>query len=115
MGFKGVDARVVDGLVAEASMRYQDPNGSFKNPAAAVDSVLNDLSAGNLPGFQSATQPGGFFSRDTKSLSRTAPAPAPATGKQDPLAAARDAIARGANRDAVIKRLKENGIDTKGL
>jgi hypothetical protein len=115
MGFKGVDARVVDGLVSEASMRYQDPNGSFKNPAAAVDSVLNDLSAGNLPGFQSATQPGGFFSRDTKSLSRTAPAPAPAPGKQDPLAAARDAIARGANRDAVIKRLKENGIDTKGL
>jgi hypothetical protein len=125
MGFKGVDARVIDGLVAEASRRYQDPaqSGNFKNPASAVDSVLNDLNRGELPGFESATQPGGFFSRDKKTLSRqdAAPAPAaparatPAAAKQDPLAAARDAIARGANREAVIKRLKDNGIDTKGL
>ena len=38
--------------------------------------------------------------------------------KADPsgaLAAARDAIARGAPRDAVIKRLQENGIDAAGL
>jgi hypothetical protein len=33
----------------------------------------------------------------------------------DPLAAARDAIKKGAPRDAVIKRLKDNGIDTSGL
>lgn len=33
----------------------------------------------------------------------------------DPLAAARDAIAKGAPRDAVIKRLQENGIATDGL
>lgn len=112
LGFAGVDARVVDGLVVEASRRYQDPNGSFKNPAAAVDSVLNDISAGNLPGFQSATQPSGIFSREKKTLSRNAPAPAPA---KDPLAAARDAIARGAPKDAVMKRLRENGIDPKGL
>jgi hypothetical protein len=87
MGFKGVDARVVDGLVAEAGRRYQDPaqSGNFKNPASAVDSVLNDLSAGNLPGFESATQPSGFFSRDKKTLSRPAPA-APAQA-QPPAAA----------------------------
>jgi hypothetical protein len=110
MGFKGVDLRVVDGLVAEAGRRFQDPaqSGSFKNPTAAVDSVLNDLNRGTLPGFESATQPGGFFSRDKKTLSRQDAAP-------DPLAAARDAIARGANREAVIKRLKDNGIDIKGL
>ena len=33
----------------------------------------------------------------------------------DPLSAARDAIKRGAPRDAVIQRLKDNGIDTSGL
>lgn len=121
MGFSGVDPRVVDGLVSVASQRYQDPDGAFKNPAAAVDTVLNDLNAGTLPGFESATQPGRFLSSDKKTLSRTAPAPAPAAPqpkpapKQDPLAAARDAIARGAPKDAVIKRLRENGIDPKGL
>jgi hypothetical protein len=114
MGFKGVDDRVIDGLLVEASKRFQDPAqvGNFKSATAAVDSVLNDLNAGTLPGFESATQPSGFFSRDKKTLSRNAPASAP---KQDPLAAARDAIARGANKDAVIKRLRENGIDPKGL
>lgn len=35
--------------------------------------------------------------------------------KNDPLAQARDAIDQGADRDAVIKRLRENGIDPKGL
>jgi hypothetical protein len=33
----------------------------------------------------------------------------------DPLAAARDAIARGASREAVLKRLRENHVDTSGL
>lgn len=123
MGFKGVDDRVIDGLLVEASKRFQDPAqvGNFKSATAAVDTVLNELNAGTLPGFESATQPGGIFSRDKKTLSRTAPAPAPAAPqtkpapKQDPLAAARDAIARGAPKDAVIKRLRDNGIDPKGL
>ena len=41
----------------------------------------------------------------------------PPSGKSgsDPLSAARDAINRGAPRDAVIQRLKDNGIDTSGL
>jgi hypothetical protein len=39
----------------------------------------------------------------------------PASGASDPLAAARDAIAKGAPRDAVIQRLMENGIDAAGL
>lgn len=38
-----------------------------------------------------------------------------ATGNSDPLAAARDAIARGAPREAVIQRLQQNGIDATGL
>jgi hypothetical protein len=125
MGFKGVDDRVIDGLLVEASKRFQDPAqaGNFKSVTAAVDSVLGDLSAGNLPGFESATQPGGWFSRDKKTLSRPAPA-APAQAqppavklKQDPklIQDARNAIAKGAPREAVMQRLKDNGIDTKGL
>jgi len=45
--------------------------------------------------------------------------PQPATGQNDGAAGvldqARDAIARGANRDAVIQRLIDNGIDPSGL
>jgi hypothetical protein len=39
----------------------------------------------------------------------------PAGGAGDPLAQARAAIASGAPRDAVIKRLRDNGIDPAGL
>jgi len=47
-----------------------------------------------------------------KTLQRqTGQTPAPT----DPLAAARDAIAKGAPRDAVIQRLQQNGIDATGL
>ncbi|MBB6304049.1 hypothetical protein [Rhizobium leucaenae] len=42
-------------------------------------------------------------------------APQSATVKADALAQARDAIAKGAPRDAVIQRLRENGIDPTGL
>lgn len=46
--------------------------------------------------------------------------PNPASGQaapagQDPLAEARDAIAKGAPRDAVIQRLQQNGINPAGL
>ncbi len=42
-------------------------------------------------------------------------APQRAIGKADALAQARDAIAKGAPRDAVIQRLRENGVDPTGL
>jgi len=41
--------------------------------------------------------------------------PASTTPTADPLSAARDAISKGAPRDAVIKRLRDNGIDPGGL
>jgi hypothetical protein len=44
----------------------------------------------------------------------TAPAAAPAP-TSDPLAAARDAVAKGAPRAAVIQRLQQNGINPGGL
>lgn len=40
---------------------------------------------------------------------------APQPAQNDPLAQARDAIARGADRNAVIKRLQQNGINPQGL
>lgn len=123
LGFRDVDARVVDGLVSVASQRYQDPNSAFKNPAAAVDMVLSELSAGTLPGFESATQKGGLFSSDKKTLSRNAPAPATPAPAAKPLkpapaetmSKARDAIARGADRNTVIERMRQAGFDPKGL
>jgi len=42
-------------------------------------------------------------------------APPQARGGSSPLDMARDAIARGAPREAVIQRLRENGIDPSGL
>lgn len=52
------------------------------------------------------------FGIEPKSKKGAAPA---TTSGGDPLARARDAIARGANRDAVMKRLVENGINPSGL
>jgi hypothetical protein len=46
---------------------------------------------------------------------RQAPMSETGGSKVDPLAAARAAVAKGAPRDAVIKRLQENGIDPAGL
>lgn len=46
---------------------------------------------------------------------RLNPAPAPPAPAADPLARAREAIARGADRNAVIDRLRQNGIDPSGL
>lgn len=45
----------------------------------------------------------------------TAPNTAAASAAPDPLAMARDAIAQGAPRDAVIQRLRQNGIDPSRL
>jgi hypothetical protein len=41
--------------------------------------------------------------------------PASAGAQGDPLAQAREAIARGASREAVIQRLRQNGVDPGGL
>lgn len=41
--------------------------------------------------------------------------PSPQAGSDQALQSARDAIARGASREAVIQRLRENGIDPSGL
>jgi hypothetical protein len=53
---------------------------------------------------------------DTPAPTGAASAPGPAPqGAADPLAAARAAISAGAPRDAVIQRLRDNGIDPSGL
>ncbi|WLA68575.1 hypothetical protein [Bradyrhizobium diazoefficiens] len=47
--------------------------------------------------------------------SAATPAPAPTTTAGDPVAQARDAIARGADPTAVRRRLQQNGVDPAGL
>lgn len=109
------DANTLAGLMSAAGTEWQ----TSKNPDAAADTIIQRLRAGEaVNGVQvdkanrtimGVSIPG----TERKSINR-APGQ-PATPANDPLAAARDAIARGAPRDAVIKRLKDNGIDPKGL
>lgn len=54
------------------------------------------------------------FSQATTVSGAPVPPSVPTPGA-DPLAAARDAIAKGAPREAVIQRLQQNGIDATGL
>ncbi|MDI4655523.1 hypothetical protein [Xanthobacter autotrophicus] len=61
------------------------------------------------PSLQPNNAPGGGPSNPSMG------APQGASGVGDPLAQARDAISRGAPRDAVIQRLRQNGIDPAGL
>jgi hypothetical protein len=119
------ETRASDALVSEITRRMQDPQSEgYKNPAVAMDEVLAELEAGALAGVQTedvTTRRWWGATKTEPTVRRTpgaAPAPAqaaPAPAAGNPLAAARDAIARGAPREAVIQRLKENGIDPKGL
>ena len=109
------DANTLAGLMSAAGTEWQ----TSQNPDAAADNIIQRLRAGEaVNGVQvdkanrtimGVSIPG----TERKSINR-APGQ-PAAPANDPLAAARDAIARGAPRDAVIKRLKDNGIDPKGL
>ena len=53
--------------------------------------------------------------RDRTYFSPGGAAPANEAAVVDPLAEAKDAIARGAPREAVIQRLQQMGIDPTGL
>lgn len=55
---------------------------------------------------------GSYFKPDGGSAAQPGVAP---QGAGDPLSQARDAIERGADRNAVIQRLRQNGIDPSGL
>ncbi|CAB5178700.1 hypothetical protein UFOVP156_26 [uncultured Caudovirales phage] len=115
-------------IVTEAARRTQDVNlidAGYKNPSLALESVVKDLQDGLLMGLQQVPNKGIFtmFQPDNK-VERVPDAnnpnsftPVAPKYKVDPRAIqnARKAIADGAPREAVIQRLKENGIDTRGL
>jgi hypothetical protein len=95
---------VMTGLLAEAGRVWQDN----KNPDAAADDVVQRVLSGQtVNGVSMKTTPR-TLRPDQRTLQR-------APAGSDPLAAARDAIGRGADRAAVIKRLQDNGIDATGL
>ena len=115
-------------IVTEAARRTQDVNlidAGYKNPSLALESVVKDLQDGLLMGLQqvpnkdffSFIQPDNKVERVPDANNPNSFTPVAPKYKVDPRAIqnARKAIADGAPREAVIQRLKENGIDTRGL
>lgn len=117
-----VDQASMDGLMSEAGATWQQN----KNPDAAADSIIQRLTNGESVNGVTMKKDTTWYGGDDNSVKRSskppgsasAPMPAaakPASANDDPISRARDAIARGADRNAVIKRLRDNGIDPKGL
>jgi hypothetical protein len=116
----GTAAPAGAGVPAEISMAG---NGTRENPyvpRSAAD--YGDIAAGAYlihPNvgltIKGPTTPLPQFGGAAPSVTRALPSRPAADGSIDPLAQARDAINRGAPRDAVIKRLRDNGIDPAGL
>jgi hypothetical protein len=107
-----IEQSAVDELLGLATRLFQDPDsGVFKNSAGAVQEVLDRLEMGQLPGVSEVLTKS-FFGRERTNLTRVPPGErGAAAATEDPtIAAARTAIAQGAPRDAVLKRLRDNGI-----
>lgn len=98
---------IMAGLLSEAGTTWQ----SNKNPDAAADSVLQRIRGGENVNGVSLNVEQRMLRSDKKTLTRGG------TLKKDAnaLAGAKAAIDKGADRNAVIKRLKDNGIDATGL
>lgn len=102
---KAASAAPEAGTATPAQTSTAPPAGGYAVPQAHA----NDLDGTTYNGGK-LMKKGGFI----------VPVPAASTsagkaGQGDPLAQARTAIASGAPRDAVIKRLRENGIDPAAL
>jgi hypothetical protein len=104
-----VSPETVSGLLAEAGNVWQ----TNKNPAAAADDVIQRLRGGETVNGVSINTESRMLRSDKKTLQRQPGAGGGANA--DAIAKARDAINKGANRAAVIKRLKDNGIEPVGL
>jgi hypothetical protein len=115
-------------IVTEAARRTQNASlidAGYKNPSLALESVVKDLQDGLLMGLQQTPNTGisSIFGANNKVTRVPDPnnpnafTPVAPKYKVDPKAIqdGRKAIANGAPREAVIKRLQENGIDTRGL
>lgn len=98
---------ILAGVLAEAGTSWQ----ASKNPIAAADSVLQRIRAGeSVNGVTLNVKERTLFA-DKKTLIRGGSLKKDA----DAFAGAKAAIDKGADRNAVIKRLKDNGIDATGL
>ncbi|MFG1270947.1 hypothetical protein [Xanthobacter flavus] len=112
----------VEGLKAENAMArlstaqnlqdYQKALGELKDALTTGLAKLR-TQAGMVPGGGQGQAPSGGAPQPGGSSVPGAGAVAPAAG--DPLGQARTAIARGANRDAVIQRLQQMGVNPAGL
>lgn len=133
-----LDENAKDAIVVEVTRRIQDPaldGAGYKNPALALDSVMEDLLSGQLGNlkYKNTGAPWYTFGMGTPTTQVTrkrpdvteTPAPTvkpPQSGstrqmRSDPASVdnARRAIEAGADRNAVIKRLRDAGIDPTGL
>jgi hypothetical protein len=98
---------IMAGLLSEAGTTWQ----SNKNPDAAADSVLQRIRGGENVNGVSLNVEQRTLRSDKKTLTRGG-----ALKKDEQaIAGAKAAIGKGADRNAVIKRLKDNGIDPAGL
>lgn len=132
-----LDNNATDAIVVEVTRRMQDPKldgAGYKNPALALDTVMEDLINGQMANlkYNNVGSPWYKFGMGTPTTqvtrAKSAPAAAPTiqqpqpSGSTKPLRSdpaslenARRAIKSGADKNAVIKRLKDSGIDPTGL
>jgi hypothetical protein len=122
--YNTIEPQAVDELLGVATRLFQDPDsGVFKNSAGAVQEAMDRLEMGQLDTLREQTNltqgisrfvpfTGVPLSGRTTNLTRVPPGQrGAASAIEDPtIAAARTAIAQGAPRDAVLKRLRDNGI-----
>jgi hypothetical protein len=109
------DESVVLGLVSAAGAAWQ----TSKNPDSAADGVIQRLRAGETVNGVSMSKGNrrvlGFSVPGTERSNASRAKPLTQAEIQDARQRAVDAIASGAPREAVLQRLRENGIDPKGL
>ncbi|MFG1223840.1 hypothetical protein [Xanthobacter wiegelii] len=117
----------VEGLKAENAMARLSAAQNLQDYRAALGDFRDALTTGltklraqgaMVPGGQaqgSAPAPGQTGGQYGPGGMQPGPSARPQGGGGDPLAEARAAIARGANRDAVIQRLQQMGVNPAGL
>ena len=117
---------LLDGRLQGLADQYNRGMGKTDDPLnllqpkarAAYEKLSGRAPPTDATGYQTGKPTGSnaaAASQDAEAGTSTASPATPTKTAPDPMAAARDAINRGAPRDAVIKRLRENGIDPGGL
>lgn len=109
---QGLDDFTAGNIMNNASrLMAADPTGKL----TASEAVRQQLAGRSIAAPAAPAPRPGIGSGAPAQAAPPGAASASNPGTPDPLAAARSAISRGAPRDAVIKRLQDNGIDPSGL